>query len=93
MTSQREITPEQMSALAKKLDSLDLTDDEQFVLRAVFAAAAPDGEVEGYAVDSFIWFEKPGGMSEGFANVFKPGGKVGFPGGGGSSSVSITGNP
>lgn len=78
------ISKDQLEALAAKLDTLDLDDDERLVLQAVFAAATPSDEVSGYALNAY----RQGSLSEGFMNVFKPGGKIGFgfdgdPGGGG----------
>ncbi len=52
--------------LAAKLNALDLDDDERLVLVGILDAGAtsiePVGdEVEGFAVDAFIWFRNQGG--------------------------------
>ena len=77
-------THAQIEALAAKLDTLDLTADERVLLNAVFAAAGPEAEVEGFALGSGPQLP----LSQGFMHVFTPGGKVGWgfdgdPGGGG----------
>src|SRR4051812_9348528 len=74
------ITKEQLDALAAKLDTLDLDDDERLVLHAVFAASAPEEEVAGFSLNAYHQGQTPP-LSQGFMNVFTPGGKVGFPGG------------
>ena len=43
-------TRDQLESLAAKLDTLDLTDDEQALLGTVFAAADIEPEVGGFAV-------------------------------------------
>jgi hypothetical protein len=42
-------TRQQIEGLATKLDTIDFTDEEKAVLRAVFLAAGSEGEVSGYA--------------------------------------------
>lgn len=48
-----ELSGAQLHALGQKLDALDLTDDERTLLNAVFAAAAPEPEVAGYAYEFY----------------------------------------
>lgn len=70
MADEVQLTRDQLAALAAKLDTLDLTDDEAAVMRAVLAASAPDAEVSGY--------QGPAPLSQGFMNVFQPGSRVRF---------------
>jgi hypothetical protein len=45
-------TRAQIEGLATKLDTIDFTNEEKAVLRAVFLAAGPEDEVSGHAVQT-----------------------------------------
>ena len=52
--------------LTAKLEALDLDTDERAVLEGMLGAGATsiertDSEVQGFAIDTFIWFDSAGG--------------------------------
>jgi hypothetical protein len=55
--------------LGVKLEALDLDAEERAVLQGMLGAGAvsvepAEGEVQGFAVDSFIWFKDEGGATK-----------------------------
>lgn len=95
--SEKTITPEELDALAAKLDRLDgeLTDDERALLSGLLAVAVDrlreqaEDEVSGY---SFSFGAQPGGsLGQGFRNSFASGGGggAGFGGQGGAMPIVI----
>jgi hypothetical protein len=77
MADEIRITSDQLKALASKLDTIDLTEDERLVMQAVFAAAASDAEVSGFALNSYHPTDAPN-LSQGFLDIFHPGAKFGI---------------